>query len=81
MGPLSYLVITAEGPEQSEGGGFSTDQMARLAYDMGAQQAFNLDGGTSACLVLGGERLNALGNGGKSNRAVGDMVYFVTLEP
>ena len=81
MGPLSYLIITAEGPEQSEGGGFSTDQMARMAWDMGAQQAFNLDGGSSAALVLGKERLNALGNGGKSNRAIGDMIYFVTAEP
>lgn len=81
MGPLSYLIITAEGPEQSEGGGFSTDQMARMAWDMGAQQAFNLDGGSSAALVLGTDRLNALGNGGKSNRAIGDMIYFVTAEP
>ena len=81
MGPLSYLIITTEGPEQSEGGGFSTDQMARLAWDMGAQQAFNIDGGTSAQLVIGTERLNALGNGGKSNRAVGDMIFFATAEP
>ena len=81
MGPLSYLIITAEGPEQSEGGGFSTDQMARMAWDMGALQAFNLDGGSSAALVLGTDRLNALGNGGKSNRAIGDMIYFVTAEP
>ncbi len=81
MGPLSYLIITAEGPEQSDGGGFPTSIMAQLAKDMGALQAFNLDGGSSAQLVLGNDRLNALGNGGKSKRAIGDMIYFATAEP
>ncbi len=79
MGPLSYLIITTDGPEQTKGGGFSIAQIAQLAYDMGALQAYNMDGGSSAWLVLGGERINTRKT--KNFRLVGDIVYFVTAEP
>ena len=80
MGELSYLVITSDGPEQNPPhGGFSIQEIARLAYDMGAIQAFNLDGGSSAWLVLGDKRINTRNT--KNFRQVGDIIYFVTAEP
>lgn len=83
MGPLSYLIITAEGPDQSKGGGLTIPEVARLAWDMGALQAFNMDGGSSALLMLNGKRINCLVNGKppKNNRDVGDIIYFATAEP
>ena len=83
MGPLSYLIITAEGPDQSKNGGLTIPEVARLAWDMGAKQAFNMDGGSSALLMLGGKRVNCLVNGKppKNNRDMGDILYFATAEP
>jgi exopolysaccharide biosynthesis protein len=79
MGKLSYLVLTTEGPDQSKGGGFTVKQLAQLAYDMGAVNAYNLDGGQSACVVLNKMRMNRFRKGG--TRPVHDLIYFVTAEP
>ena len=77
MDELSYLIITTEGPEQHDNGGYTIPELAQLAYDMGAQEAFNLDGGSSSWLVLGTTRINAL-NGKK--RTISDCIYFITAE-
>ena len=77
MDYLTYLMITAEGPEQSKDGGLTGQEMAQLAYDCGAVQAYNLDGGSSSWLVLGTDRINA--TRGKK-RDIQDIIYFVTAE-
>ena len=77
MDELSYLIITTEGPEQDDEGGFTVSEIAQLAYEMGAQEAFNIDGGSSAWLVLGTRRINAL-RGRK--RPITDCIYFITGE-
>jgi exopolysaccharide biosynthesis protein len=41
--------------------------------------AYNLDGGSSANVSLGGEKVNSLSN--PKRRAVGDIIYFATLVP
>ena len=79
MGKLSYLVLTTEGPDQSKGGGFTVAQLAQLAYDMGAVNAYNLDGGQSACVVMNNMRMNRFKKGG--TRPVHDLIYFITAEP
>ena len=81
MDKLSYLILTTEGPENKSDKvhGFSAPQLAQLAYDVGAKQAYNLDGGNSACLVVNGVKLNRFGKGGI--REITDMIYFITAEP
>ncbi len=79
MEPLSYLIITSEGPEQKKGTGFSIDEMSRLAYAVGARQAFNMDGGSSTWLVLNDQRINTLKT--KNFRIIQDILYFATAEP
>ena len=79
MGKLSYLILTTEGPNDSTDGGFSVAEMAQLAYDMGAVNAYNLDGGNSACLMLNSVKMNRFGKGGI--REVTDLLYFITAEP
>lgn len=80
MGKLSYLIITTEGPQykQDKEHGFTGAELAQLAYDVGAVNAYNLDGGNSACLVMNGVKLNRLGKGGI--REITDMIYFITAE-
>ena len=79
MDTLSYLIITTEGPEQSKDGGMTIPEVADIAYAIGAKQAFNMDGGSSAWLVLGEERINTLQT--KNLRKISDIVCFVTAEP
>ncbi len=81
MGKLSYLIITTEGPngKQDKDHGFTAAELAQLAYDVGAINAYNMDGGNSACIALGGVKINRFGKGGI--REITDLVYFITAEP
>lgn len=79
MDKLSYLILTTEGPNESVNGGFTAAEMAELAYNVGAVNAYNLDGGNSATLVMDGVKMNRFGKGGF--REVEDLIYFVTAEP
>ena len=80
MGELSYLIITTEGPQgkNDKDHGFTAAEVAQLAYEVGAINAYNMDGGNSACLSLGGVKLNRFGKGGI--REIRDLVYFITAE-
>ena len=78
MGPLSYLIVTTEGPENKGSTGLTMAEFAQLLYDMGAQNAYNLDGGSSSSLILNNEKINSLSTG--KIRSVGDIIYFVTDE-
>ena len=78
-GPLEYLIIATEGPENKGSVGFTILQMAELCQEMGCNNAYNLDGGSSSSVVLGGKKINALSTG--KIRPVGDCIYFATLVP
>ncbi len=78
MDTLSYLIICTEGPDQSRNGGLTMAETLELVRSFGVKQAYNLDGGSSAWLVLGDKRINA--PTGKK-RAIQDIIYFVTAEP
>lgn len=81
MGKLSYLIITTEGPnnKQDKEHGFTAAEIAQVAYDVGAVNAYNMDGGNSTCLTLGGVKINRFGKGG--GREITDLLYFITAEP
>ncbi len=81
VGPLEYLILCCEGPESRDYSdqGFSLPQMAKLCVAFGMDNAYNLDGGSSANVSLGGEKINSLSN--PKRRAVGDIIYFATLVP
>lgn len=76
MGPLDYLIIATEGPEQEKTDGLTIAQLTELAVKAGAQQCYNLDGGSSVTLMMGGVKINAVES---KNRYVGDIIYFATL--
>lgn len=78
-GPLSYLCVATEGPENKDSVGLTIPQFAQLMKDLGAETAYNLDGGGSSSMVLNGEKINALSTG--KSRAVCDILYFGTLVP
>ncbi len=77
IGPLHYLIVTAEGPERNKESGLTIRELSQLCYDLGARQAFNMDGGASTHLVLNNQKLNYR----TVFRQITDIVYFVTAEP
>lgn len=79
LGPLQYLILTCEGPENDNCVGFDLLQMAALCQEMGCVNAYNLDGGSSSTIALKGKKINALSSG--KVRLVGDCIYFATLVP
>lgn len=76
-GPLQYMVVATEGPEQVGSVGMTLREMADLCVELGAQQAYNLDGGASTSIVLNYEKINATNKA----RKVGDCIWFATLVP
>ncbi len=84
VGPLEYLCVTTQGPEQKDPEGLTKEQgltleqMARLMASFeGVQNAYNLDGGSSAAMVFNQEKINNLPGYGKV-RYLYDMICFVS---
>lgn len=78
VGPLEYICVATEGPEQKGSDGLTIPEFAQLMKDLGAVQAYNLDGGSSSAMMLGGEKINARSS--KKMRPICDLLYFSTLE-
>ncbi len=82
-GPLEYLAITCEGPEDRDSKGLTIEQFSDLVSSFPEiRQAYNLDGGSSSTVVfrLNGNnwrKINAL-NKKKGAREVKDIIYFVS---
>ena len=79
LGPLNYLILVTEGPENEGSDGLTLLEMAELCKEMGCINAYNLDGGSSSTVVLNNQKINALSS--HKNRPVGDIIYFCTLVP
>lgn len=75
MDKLSYLIVTTHGPEQSGSEGMSLKQLQAFLMELGVQQAYNLDGGSSTWLVLNNDKINH-----KSKRGIADIIYFATAQ-
>jgi len=77
LGPLEYILVATEGPENKGSDGLTIPEFAQLMHDLGAEQAYNLDGGSSSAMMLGGEKINGLSS--KKMRPICDLLYFSTL--
>lgn len=76
MGPLSYVLVLAEGrTEDSQGA--TIGELAQFMFDFGCSQAFNFDGGNSATMVYNGGYYQHRTR--DNERAQSDMLYFATL--
>lgn len=75
LGELRYALVVAQGREE-DSQGVTLEQMAAYMADIGCVQAFNLDGGNSAALVLGEEIVSD--KSPENERSVSDILYFAT---
>ena len=79
LGPLTYVIVAVEGPLYASSGGMTVPELAQFMMDLGCTNAYNLDGGNSTAVVLGGVKLNSQST--TKVRQVGDILYFATLVP
>jgi len=75
-GPLSYVLVCCEGPDNTDSKGLTLEEMAQYMLTLGVETAYNLDGGGSTTMVFRGEKINALST--SKNRSVSDILYFCT---
>jgi len=73
MGPLSYVMVVAEGRGDSVG--VTHQELADFMFLLGCQEAYNLDGGGTAAMYYNGDYYNDLAG---SERAVSDIIYFAS---
>lgn len=79
MGPLSYVCVATEGPENTNGVGLTLEETVELMMSLGVETAYNLDGGSSSTMVLDNTKINALST--NKVRRIWDILYFATLVP
>lgn len=73
---LTYVLVCCDGPEEKDSIGMSIPQMAQILHALGAQQAYNLDGGQSTYMYFNAAKVN--GQKAGKGRAVGDIIYFAS---
>ena len=78
------MVLVESHSKNSEG--VTHAELAQIMYDLGCIQAYNLDGGNSAELIMQGpsadvELLHFRGNSQAKLRGQSDIVYFATAVP
>lgn len=76
-GPLSYICVATEGPENANSVGLTLSETAEFMEGLGCEVAYNLDGGSSSTMVLNNQKINALST--HKVRAIWDILYFATL--
>lgn len=72
LGDLTYAMVVVNG-RSSESEGVTLAEFAQVMADLGAIQAYNLDGGNSATLAFHGEVYN---DKPQAERSVTDIIYF-----
>jgi len=75
-GPLSYVIVCCEGPDNKNSEGLTLEEMGQFMLSLGVQTAYNLDGGGSTQMIFKGGKINALTT--SKNRAVSDIIYFTS---
>ena len=81
VGPLEYLCIYTEGPEDDGSVGMTLEQFADFVYSFeGVQNAYNLDGGVTTWMVFkqGTNSYAKINGTNPKKRPIADILYFAT---
>ena len=71
MGDGHYLIAVAKET--------TLDNLASVLLSMGVENAYGLDGGQTATIVINGKAVNPLDHG--QQRVMSDIIYFATALP
>ncbi len=89
-GPLSYVMVIVEATDRDGKTGATMQELAQIMYDLGCIQAYNLDGGNTAEMIIPGPAdekgepttlFYFAGQRGSSERGQKDIIYFATAVP
>ncbi len=76
-GPLEYLCICCEGPDDPGSVGMTMDEFADLVASQGdVLQAYNLDGGASSSMLFRNQKVNCPNR--SMRREIVDILYFAS---
>ena len=77
VGPLEYLCICCEGPDDPDSTGMTLEQFTDLVVAQeGVINAYNLDGGGSSTMVFHNKKVNCPNR--NVNRSLVDILYFAS---
>ena len=71
---LTYALVVVNGRTNASEG-VTMQEFANIMHELGAKQAYNLDGGNSATLAFNGEVFN---DKPQAERSVSDIIYFAS---
>ncbi|RUS47929.1 phosphodiester glycosidase family protein [Cohnella sp. AR92] len=75
ISPNHYAFVVVDGRSSGYSRGMTLDEFAKLFVDLGATEAYNLDGGGSSTMYFNGRVVNdPLGKG--NERGVSDIIYL-----
>ena len=74
--PGHYVFVQVEGRQKGYSAGITLDDYAKLFYDLGVNEAFNLDGGSSSVITFMGKEAN---RPAWSGRKSSDILYICEL--
>lgn len=74
IAPNHYVFVVVDG-RQSDSRGMTLDEFAKLFADLGAKEAYNLDGGGSSTMYFNGRVVNNP-QGKQDERGVSDILYL-----
>ncbi len=87
-GKLSYVIVVVSGVRGTKEGGATFAELAQIMYDLGCIQAYNLDGGNTAQMIMFGPegkngelKYNFSGDLTAGDRGIKDIIYFATAVP
>lgn len=75
LGPLQYALVVVDGRQEDEEG-VTLETLAQHMAAIGCIQAFNLDGGGSATLMLNSQMVT--NKAASTERKISDILYFAT---
>ena len=80
MGELHYVLMTVNlGPDEGYRNTLTITELADFVMSLGAQQAYALDGGQTATIVVNDRLVNRPDYG--TQRKISDIIYFATAIP
>lgn len=71
---LTYALVVVNGRSNASEG-VTMDEFAQIMHEIGAKQAYNLDGGNSATLAFNGDMYN---DKPQAERKIWDIIYFAS---
>jgi len=76
IAPNHFLFIVVDGRQPGISDGMTLDEFAKVFYDKGCKEAYNLDGGASSTMYFMGKIINKPAIDGNPSRDLSDIIFI-----